>query len=426
MKKLRVINQAAILSICVACSNGQKNESSIQVIDIGSNVNNWKVANLSSFANSIRYVPLENVDSLTLSGIVDADFSENLILVSDRRNCLLYDSKGNFIGKIGNTGRGPGEYQYISNIGIGFGPTPKIYVSSLYDIYEYNTNGSFINKYVKSLSINDTSAAFRWKIINDSLFFGHIPNNTGKIRLKAVIKDKRGNVIHTFENYDLFSREHDVASGFENYVNIYRFKNSIFYKEFYNDTLFNLNNQNYELVARYAFNLGKFKLPNSERVKLSGEIIFNYLFIWYAFQTEDYLFINCQFGHHFPAKRLTTKTLGPITTLYNTTYALGIYDKKSKELFFCKPTNTDNPLFTSGIYNDIDAGPRFFPNMQLNDSIMVMWMTADGLKDHVESEDFKNNIPKYPGKKRLLENMADSLSVFDNPVLMFVTFKKNN
>jgi len=32
-------------------------------------------------------------------------------------------------------------------------------------------------------------------------------------------------------------------------------------------------------------------------------------------------------------------------------------------------------------------------------------------------------VPKYPEKKKELEKLADSLSVFDNPVLMFVTFK---
>ena len=379
----------------------------------------------SSFASSVRYVPLENIENLSLSNIDEADFSDSLLLVSDDRNCLLYDNKGNFISKIGNMGRGPGEYQYVSNLGIGFGLATNIYISSLYDLYEYDKYGSFKNKYVKSISINDTSAAFEWKIIYDSLFFGHIPNNTGKMRYKAVIKDKHGNVLNIFRNYDFFYVERVGASSIENHVQIYSFKGSIFYKEFYNDTLFNLRNQN-ELVACYVIDLGKYKLQNSERNSPEAGIIFNHLVIWYTFQTEDYIFINCQFGNYFPAKRLTARTVGPATTFYNTTYALGIYDKKSRDLFFCKPTSTDNRLFTTGIYNDIDAGPRFFPNMQINDSTMVMYITTDELKAHIRSNDFKDNIPKYPEKKKLLEKMADSLSIFDNPILMFVTFKKKD
>lgn len=52
-----------------------------------------------------------------------------------------------------------------------------------------------------------------------------------------------------------------------------------------------------------------------------------------------------------------------------------------------------------------------------------MWIEAKQLKEHVASDDFKNNSPKYPEKKKELENIANSLSEFDNPVLMFVTFK---
>jgi hypothetical protein len=36
--------------------------------------------------------------------------------------------------------------------------------------------------------------------------------------------------------------------------------------------------------------------------------------------------------------------------------------------------------------------------------------------------DFKNAIPKYLGKKEELKELVNRLNVFDNPVLIFVTF----
>ena len=54
---------------------------------------------------------------------------------------------------------------------------------------------------------------------------------------------------------------------------------------------------------------------------------------------------------------------------------------------------------------------------------MVMNISAKDLKYHVASEDFKNNVPVWPEKKKLLEKLANSLSEFDNPVLIVVTFK---
>jgi hypothetical protein len=410
-----------LLLIIFSCSREDKSDITT-IIDIESNVNNWKVANLSSFVESIRYVPLETTENIILRGLGFQKISDDLILIRDSENCLLYDSKGTFINKIGNKGRGPGEYSVISDMGIGSCRKPKIYISQNVDILEYNIDGNYIGKYKNSLLVNDTSAVLRWEIIHDSLFFGHVNNNTGKVELKAVIKDKHGNILHSFKNYD---RLDGRPSALEKEVSIYKFKELIYYKELNNDTLFYLNDNN-ELVAEYVFKLGEFKVPNSERIKRPhGPVFFNYLFVWYAFQTESYLFINCQFGNRFPAKRLTAKSLGPspTTTMYNTTYTLGIYNKSVKKLFFCEPTNTDNPLFTTGIYNDFDAGPRFFPQAQINDSTMVMWVTSFDLKMHVQSNDFKNNIPKYPEKKKLLQEIADSLTYFDNPVMMYVTFK---
>ena len=112
--------------------------------------------------------------------------------------------------------------------------------------------------------------------------------------------------------------------------------------------------------------------------------------------------------------------------MFNIIYVLGIYNKKTKKLFFCKPTSTDNPLFTTGINNDLDAGPRFFPQAQVNDSTLVMWMTSFDLKMHIQSDDFKNNNPKFPEKKKELQETTDKLTYYDNPVLMLVTFKKFN
>ena len=50
--------------------------------------------------------------------------------------------------------------------------------------------------------------------------------------------------------------------------------------------------------------------------------------------------------------------------------------------------------------------------------------TTKELKDHQPSDYFKYNTKKYPEKKRKLEELANSLNEFDNPVLIFVTFKK--
>lgn len=409
--------------LLLSCNKEKRNKDSLIPLDIEANIKNLKQINLSQFTDNIKYVVLEFKESLPFSWIAKIDLSEKLIIVSDMKTCLLYDSEGHFISKIGAQGRGPGEYEFVSNIG--FLKNKMVSIQSIFDLMEYNLDGSFIKKYKNGFMIenNENTYLSKWLIIDDSLYFGHVPNTTGQIAYKAMIINKNGDVKHEYKNYLLCKRERPVASDYEDFAHIYRFNGSIFYNELFNDTLFSLN-EKHEFIAKYFFNLGKLKMPASDRVKYpSGKIMANYIFIWEIFQTEKYLLFKCDFGNRFPAKRLTPITViaGTEPAWYNTRYVLGLYYKNTGELIFCKPSNTDNPLFTSGIYNDIDAGPRFFPTKQVNDSTLVMWVTAEKLKAHVASEDFKKSVPKFPEKKKRLEDLANSLNDLDNPVLMFVT-----
>lgn len=393
-------------------------------IDIEANMKKMEIINLSQFTNNIKYVPLENKEDLYFANFSQLVFSEDLCILSSSQGCLLYDTGGHFISRIGRRGRGPGEYQSARLIG--FDSRKNIYLRSSEDLFEFQKDGSFVNKYSRSLLIDNKHYLHSGFMVNDSMILGYVVNSTGQEKYRALIINKQGDIKYSFRNYELFKPDRMPTDGMEgSLTHYYRFNNSIFYKELYNDTLFSLSDK-YELIPRYAFNFGRFKEPLSSRAKFIVERdMMKYMYISFVYHTEEYLFLDCNFGNQFPVKRLTPMQLlfGAKLSWYTTRSVLGIYDKRIGKLIFCKPTSTDNPLFTSGIYNDIDAGPRFFPTKQVNDSTMVMWVTAKDLKDHIASNDFKNNIPKYPTKKKEIEKLANSLSEFDNPVLMFVTIK---
>ena len=273
----------------------------------------------------------------------------------------------------------------------------------------------------------------QWCLVNDSLILGHIQNDSGQTRYKAILTDKRGKVIRYFLNYDLLENRGSRVVGGS--VQIFEFNNKLFFKEQSSDTLFSLN-KDYKLVPEYIFNLGNLKMPATIRTNFSEyfQKINDYVAIESIFQSNDYLFLRVNFGNRFPARRISPKqnnpaaqgaiSVNPMLAVTNTTSCLGIYNKRSGKLSFCKPTSTDNPLFSSGIYNDIDGGPRFFPRRQINDSMMAMTVLVKDLKAHVASDDFKKTVPKYPEKKKELEKLTGRLSEFDNPVIMLVTFKK--
>jgi len=420
----RLVFFGFLISVIISCDwNINNRGDSVKVIDIESNIDNFQVLYLSQFAREIQYIPLENCDELPLTGISHIDIKDKRILIDDGKLCLLYDYKGHFISRIGLQGRGPEEYQFITNIKLG--NAKSIYLSDLYDLLEYDFDGKLVKRYPGILFIKNENILGSWYLVNDTVIFGRIPNNTGMIHYRAMMVSKSGHIFKTFNNYDQFNRGYVVASGFEDYACIYKYEDVVFYKEFYNDTIFSLSKQ-YQLNPEYYLKLGRYKEPTEERIKrFQGPIMFKYLFVFDAFQTSNTIFINCWFGNRFPAKRLHPKNFaGMFDTYYNTTEALGIYNKKTGDLVFCKPTSTDNPLFTSGLYNDIDAGPRFFPRLQVNDSIMLMWVDAKELKDHIISKEFIDSNPKYPEKKQELEKLSNNLKETDNPVLVLVRLKK--
>ena len=425
---LKIIGISVLLMLSTNIM-GQKKLNSLPQINIGANVNNMQKIYLSQFTDNVRYLPLEFSQDNPIGMIKSITFSEKYILINDIKTCLLYDIKGHFIRNIGKRGRGPGEYQFLTCSRLN---NDRIYIQSVFDLFKYKTDGSFVRKIKNRFMFNNSTYQYtrNWIIINDSLFFSHMPNPTGNIQNKALLTNNDGEIIKPFKNHILFHREKPIASTDDN-AHISQYAKIIYFKEYYNDTLFYLDSQ-YKLIPKYVFNLGKYKEPVAVREKPLAELgksQANFIFIPNVFQTDKYLFIKCQFGDHFPAKRLTPETVilpdgNVIERWYNTKNALGIYKKDAKTISFCEPTSTDNPLFTSGIYNDIDAGPRFLPDMQLNDSTMVMWIKPSDLKKHIKNIDFRNIVLKYPEKKKHLEELANKLNELDNPVLMFVTFKK--
>jgi hypothetical protein len=417
-----IVCTCIVIFLFAFCDRNKENNDSLVSIDIEANYENMEVINLSRFACKIRYVKLDLNESFAFSYISQLEQSGNLLLISDMTSCLLFDTTGRFLTKIGTRGRGPGEYNYISDLEIT--PDGKVYIKDLYDLLEYKTDGTFVKEYPNFFLKKEKDFLSVFSIVNDSLFFCHIPNSTGIKDYRAMITDRKGNAVVSYKNFLKFEREKEVASTQENRAIMYRFGGNLHYKTIFEDTLFILN-ENFRLVPEYVFNLGKFKEPISEISNLANRNMFKYFYLNKVFETKNYLFPVCQFGENFPAKRSTPRSV-PIQTLkpimYNTTEALGIFDKKTGKLAFCKPTSTDNPLFTSGLYNDIDAGPRFKPDNMINDSTMVMYIRVQELIDHVAGEDFKNNTPKYSERKVELEKFVKSLTPFDNPVLMFVTF----
>jgi hypothetical protein len=417
---------------CVNSSCVNKSDrGTLKVVDIESAITKKQKIFLSQYTDKIKYVPLEFNADHPISWMYYLDLSDEFIVVSDGKSCLLYSSSGHFLRAIGKNGRGPGEYTFVNGV---FIINEKIYVRDLYDLNEYNAYGKFLRKY-KNCFLAGAKFYLRENeavMLNDSTIFGAVENSTGQVGYKAIITDTKGKIDNSFKNFIKFNPEPGKHGAKRlRQASIYKFNNNVHFLEPYNDTLFYLDDQ-YNLIPEYVFNLGKFGEPLSERSKpVEKYDELKYSHINNVFQTKNLLLINCSLNRDKAVKRVT-QMVPPIAISnkdwgwYNTTAILGIFDKSNDKLIFSEQTRTDDHLSTSGLYNDIDGGPRFLPDLMANDSTLIMIIQSQYIKEHLTSDDFKEFILKHPDKKNDFKDLADSLenSGSGNPVLFLVRFNK--
>ncbi len=135
-----------IISILVisACHKDRSKTKSLRIIDIENNMNKMEVINLSQFASNIHYIPLETNNGISLSYIDNCMIFGNYMIVTNLRQCLLYNKQGKFLGKLGQKEEETGEYRFVNVVD--FDSDTNIYLQSLRDLLEYRIDGTPINK----------------------------------------------------------------------------------------------------------------------------------------------------------------------------------------------------------------------------------------------------------------------------------------
>jgi hypothetical protein len=414
MKKIKYL---AIIIILFACQ--EKRKDTLRYLDVENNISNYKEVTLSQFRFDVEYLPFATTKENMLSEVRLCDFKDSLVFVSDRQNCLLYNINGNLISKIGNMGHGPGEY--LLAIAVAISPRNTFLIEGVNYIYEYDINGVFLDKFKIYKEPGGQIFGNSWACLNDSLFIITISNSSGKEKNKLVVFNRNGDAIKKIKNYNFLKRKKDIYSTLENQAIIYKKNDHVFIKEILNDTLFQLTDD-YDLKARYVFDLGKFKCPYSEDGKKFNS--FDCIYINHIFEMENQLLIGFDYGSNSPVKRTKPVIKYGVESWYYTASILGIYDTGTNKLVQCKPYEKENPLTNTGIVNDYDGGPFFYPQARVNKSTLAMWLDVSALKMHIMSDEFKNSSPKYPEKKKELEQLVKSLNGNDNPVLMIVKLKE--
>ena len=409
-----LLNLFLLFLIPFSCKEAEK--SSIPVIDIADNIDNFKQFNLSDLACNMEYVVLESIPEAMLRGISFLDISEDYILVSDMDKCLLFDRSGNFISRIGSKGRGPGENDAFIQV--------KIFDDRIFlpdgltgEVNIFNTKGEFLKTF-KSPGAFAGATYHNWIVLTDTTYLVQIPDES---RI-ALINDK-GEILNGCTITAYFN-EHEASRDMRIIARFYKRNDKVFYKELFNDTIWQVDENSIE--PKYVTNLGENEFSFDYKTLSGMSFVEKFIETVRAsiiFESNSYITFTINLGRKYNLE-IYKAVRGPGGEMMGIHQIIGLYDKQNDEFFLVAPSNIDHQIEPTGIKNDIDGGINFMPRYAVNDTLIVSWFEAYELKMYVASETFKNSTPKYPEKKKQLEELAASLDENDNPVLMLVKLKE--
>ncbi len=384
-----------LLLIFYSCNS--QNENSLYVIN--PEKFSEDIFTLSDIANDIKYIPLEN--TFPIGGTYSIRIIKNGIFLSAQNTGVIqFDRKGKYLSTIGSKGRGPGEYLYGNYFTVDEN-SKRIYIIDKYKIMVYTFEGKFLRDipFEKYTYTNP-----REILMNGPYLFLPFSGSDGDLKYNWIILDTLGNMVSKKQRF--YHPSQFVIPGFT-----YKFENKLFYGNFLNDTIFSVSTD-LKAKAAYLFSQGVYRWPKEGlAVNLIREKMPDYFRPFSMFESKNFIFLR--YGYHDKE-------------------AILLIDKKTKRTYQAFKPDKDGFLkYTASIKNDLDGGLPLTLNsrgyyyfVENGSEYIAVLINPFELKNDVASDEFKNSIPKFPEKKKQLEQLANNMDENDNPVLMLVKLKE--
>jgi hypothetical protein len=299
---------------------------------------------LSEYADSIYYVRLEPPDNFMMSDAIKAHFTQQYILIEDQITELLflYHHDGRFITKIGGLGRGPSEY--IELLGVSIDEAEgKIFAGDnpRRSIIIYNLQGQFLDRIQLDYYLGDLIVTPQRQLL---IFTDRAFMNDPDVNPTIHIMDYEGNTIaKTTRNLPYPGNTNTVGK-------LYRYGDRIHIipQANYMDSAFYVDDQH--KIQPYFELLYDGRLDKSKNLNIDSILS---------------LPVEQGIGVYSPA--IETKNL--VFLMQSSE------DRIRRDLIFDKKTNKSyNVLkktekgFFSGMINDLDGGPAFYPFGQIDET----------------------------------------------------------
>jgi hypothetical protein len=381
-----------VTALLIGCINKNEASYSTGIIDLAKNKNQINLR-LSAIADSIEYIKLETDTACFISNIKNIEITEQYIVIQDQMldNLYVFGRNGKFIRKIGNRGKGPGEFTDIFGFSISRDEGEIMVNVPGNDFMLFTLEGKFLKKvpkHCRPISLR----LFNQFIVQYSLT-PNLPISNG---YALIVDDFGGNNKHK-----LLKREVGLhnSKSIGTFSSTYLYKDTLSFWEFLYDTIYGLS-KDFTIHPRWILNLPKESLKKSDYNSISelDRAMANGGFYLNSIQeTNNYLFFN---------------------TVTNRKRERIIVKKKDHSCNYLKNIDVFNDT-TKIIANDIDNGPNFWPSGQINERQLYSSLSTSALIE------LYSRIKKagVQCKSQKLSSIMESIGEIDNPIIMIVNLK---
>lgn len=332
---------------------------------------------LSDIAESLEYIELKTPPEMPIM-VTHMAVSNEYIFVNSKGDVYQFTMSGDFIRKVGRSGRGPGEYLTAIDISVDEAKRQVNIVGGL-ELYTYSFDGDFLGSVEISL--------FDDYIVSDSLIYASsVPFGYQTYKLLAL--DGNRDTLGGIPNRNVFD-----TKGYTFYLTLpfrepfYTYKNQIYFKGYAdNDTIWHMNGMNYAPHA--VINMGRFKSPEptntTEFEKWWNENVRqkkgDYFQVVKTQEDDGYIYLTCE-PYYSP-------------------------EMGSPRVMFDKAAGTGfsvvNATGEAGIEDDILHGPVFWPEIITDDRYISV---VEAYKLLEATEDATDLAPEF---KTFLEGINEN------------------
>lgn len=358
--------------------------------------------NLSSFAQSVEFIPLPSEPLINDFQICDITFCNEYILLSGMSFIYQYDETGKFIRQIGNKGMGPKEYINISCPLQIDEEKSVIYATDLgrNRIIIFHVDGDFY----KTIPLPPNSCIDL--IDADLIALRQTVAERDKPDCASVrFMDSKGKIVNSYRSniYPIDKKTRVLGSDMSR---VWRHKSNVYFLEYASDTIYQIKYDS--IVPRYRLT-GELKLSKEDYFKEETGDKFGIM--TYIMRPNSGIFES----DNYIVFRMGNNS-GKFFMVYDKTKL-----QYSRTYYKDAVTNRSGAKNMDYFTDDMVSGLKFNPQYQNRNKAIAIISSETLLEEKQDILNFISSNSTAEGER--LKNSLKQLSEDDNSYLMIVTFK---